>query len=65
MTKLRQRAKNSETIGGPNYYSKEHILVKPYFMKNLSQPWESVVAVGNAVVNAVLCGIYDSKKLLS
>ena len=29
----------------------------------LIQPWESVAAVGNAAVNAVLCGIYDAKKI--
>ena len=27
------------------------------------QPWESVAAVGNTVVNAVLCGIYNDKKI--
>ena len=26
------------------------------------QQWESAAAVDNAVVNAVLCGIYDGKK---
>ena len=26
-------------------------------------PWESAAAVGNAVVNAVLCWIYDGKKI--
>ena len=28
----------------------------------LLQPWESAAAVDNAIVNAVLCGIYDDKK---
>ena len=27
------------------------------------QPWEFTAAVGNAVVNAVICGIYDDKKI--
>ena len=27
------------------------------------QPLESAAAVGNAVVNTVLCGIYDGKKI--
>ena len=27
------------------------------------QSWESAAAVGNAVVNAVLCWIYDDKKI--
>ena len=27
------------------------------------QPWESAAAVGNAVVNVVLCWIYDAKKI--
>ena len=29
----------------------------------LVQPLELVVAVGNAIVNAVLCGIYNRKKI--
>ena len=27
------------------------------------QPWESAATVGNAIINAVLCGIYDGKKI--
>ena len=27
------------------------------------QTWKSAAAVGNAVVNAVLCGIYGDKKI--
>ena len=30
----------------------------------IEQPWESAVSFGNAVVNAVLCWFYDSKKML-
>lgn len=36
MSKLRQRAENSETIDGSKYQSKEHIFVKSYFMENVS-----------------------------
>ena len=32
------------------------------FVQNM-QPWESVVTVSNAVVNAILYGIYDSKEI--
>ena len=28
----------------------------------LTQPWESAVTFGNAVVNGVLCWFYDGKK---
>ena len=28
----------------------------------LVQPWESVAAFGNTVVNAILCWFYDGKK---
>ena len=29
------------------------------------QPWESTAAVGNAIVNAILWGIYDGKKIVA
>ena len=32
------------------------------YVQVLFQPWESAAAFGNAVVNAVLCWFYDSKK---
>ena len=29
------------------------------------QPWESVAAVGNAIINAILCGISNNKKIVA
>ena len=34
-----------------------------FYIYIFRQSWESVAAVDNAVVNAILCGIYNSKKI--
>ena len=41
-------------------------LTSQIFLKFLPvQPWESAVAFGNVIVNAVLGWFYDGKKMLS
>ena len=52
-----------ETFKNNNFI--EHLRVTAFANPGCSlktQPWESRVAVGNAVVNVVLCGIYDNEK---
>ena len=47
---------------GVSYFA-EFPGVKACFLWNF-QPWELTTAVGNAITNAVLCGIYDIKKIV-
>ena len=39
------------------------VLYLDLYSLTFTQPCKSATAVGNAVVNAILCGIYDGKKI--
>ena len=52
-------SKNHVTNPRASFPGKEAVVAH----RNLQQPWESAVAFGNAVVNAVLVGFTTAKKM--